>query len=123
MIHLDTNFIIGAAKKGGLAGMIRQWLLDGEIFATSAISWSEFLSGPVTPLQIRHANYLMEGRIVPFDATEAAKAAELFNRAGRKRTTRFDCFIAATAICAGASLATENRKDFLPFVPSGLRLS
>jgi predicted nucleic acid-binding protein len=33
-----------------------------------------------------------------------------------------DCLIAATAICAGASLATENRRDFQPYVAAGLRL-
>jgi predicted nucleic acid-binding protein len=35
---------------------------------------------------------------------------------------RIDAMIAATAIVAGAELATNNRADFNAFVPHGLKL-
>jgi predicted nucleic acid-binding protein len=41
----------------------------------------------------------------------------------RKRSTRVDAMIAATAIVADAALATNNATDFLPFRDSGLRLA
>jgi len=124
MIHLDTNFLIGAANKHTpLERVLRHWLVTGEKLAASSIAWAEFLNGPVSREHIRDMNYLVEGRIVSFGAREAQKAAELFNITGRKRAARFDCFIAATAICAGAPLATQNRKDFAPFTAAGLRLA
>jgi predicted nucleic acid-binding protein len=47
---------------------------------------------------------------------------QLFNQTGRRRGSRFDCLIAATAIAADADFATENQKDFAPFVAHGLKL-
>jgi predicted nucleic acid-binding protein len=124
MIHLDTNFLIGAATRESPLGVILQgWLLGGESLAVSSIAWTEFLNGPVDHQQIRSVRYLLEDRIVPFGAREAEKASELFNRAGRKRGSMLDGMIAATAICAHAGLATQNRKDFAPFVSIGLRLA
>ena len=122
MIHLDTNILIRATTKGASLGNITRWLSDGEPLALSAVVWSEFLNGPVSQQQVRQARYLVEGRILPFEVREAEKAAELFNLSGRRRVARFDCFIAATAICAGAALATENRKDFTALTPGGLTL-
>ncbi|MFN2312590.1 MAG: hypothetical protein ABR590_11140, partial [Spirochaetia bacterium] len=46
----------------------------------------------------------------------------LCNACGRDRRQRIDAMIAATAIVSNAALATENREDFLPFVPLGLRM-
>ncbi len=124
MIQLDTNFLIGAVNKGSpLEAILKRWLLEGESLATSSIAWAEFLNGPVSKQHVWEMSNLIEGRIVPFGGAEAEKASELFNETGRKRTARFDCFIAATAICSGASLATQNRKDFAPFVAAGLRLA
>jgi predicted nucleic acid-binding protein len=50
-------------------------------------------------------------------------AAELFNKTGRRRGTRFDCLIAATAIIAQAEVATVNQSDFNVFVAYGLKLA
>jgi predicted nucleic acid-binding protein len=61
-------------------------------------------------------------RVVPFDRATAAAAADLFNRTGRRRGSRFDCLIAASAILGGAEFATENTGDFAPFVAHGLKL-
>jgi predicted nucleic acid-binding protein len=124
MIHLDTNVLIGAAVRGSpWAGQLEAWLVAGEKFAASAIVWAEFLNGPLSPPQVRVASQLLEGRIVPFGLLEAELSAKLFNGIGRKRGTLPDCFIAASAIRSGAPLATQNRRDFLPFTSAGLRLA
>jgi predicted nucleic acid-binding protein len=124
MIHLDTNYLIGLVTSPfTLKLQVLSWFNTGETLAISAIAWSEFLNGPVTSQQRRDAFGMVEGRIRAFDIREAEMAASLFNATGRKRATQTDCFIAATAVCAGMPLATLNRKDFTPFVTAGLRLA
>ena len=123
MIHLDTNYLIGLAVPGSLpAQKVDKWLADGERLAASALVWTEFLNGPVTAQEIVLVESVIEPKLVPFEKRTAVMAAELFNRAGRRRGSRFDCLIAATAILADADLATENKSDFVPFVPFGLKL-
>jgi hypothetical protein len=38
------------------------------------------------------------------------------------RRLRVDAIVAATSMVAGASRATGNKRDFLPFVEHGLKL-
>ena len=103
MIHLDTNYLIGLPVKGSAAALeVDGWLASGESLAASAIAWTEFLNGPVTPLEVVRAEAVLQSRIIPFGQGEAALAAELFNKTGRRRGSRFDCLIAATAIRAQA---------------------
>jgi predicted nucleic acid-binding protein len=124
MLHLDTNYLIGLVTSPfPLKPQVLAWFNAGETLAISAIAWSEFLNGPVTPQERRDAFGMVEGRIRSFDVREAEMAANLFNLTGRKRATQTDCFIAATAICAGTPFATLNRKDFASFVTAGLRLA
>ena len=124
MIHLDTNFLIGLPVKGSAAAIeVDGWLAAGESLAASAIAWTEFLNGPVTLLEVRRAEAVLQSRIIPFGLPEAALAAELFNKTGRRRGSRFDCLIAATAIRAQAQIATINQSDFKVFVPHGLTLA
>lgn len=124
MIHLDTNYLIGLLVKGSPQAIeVDAWLGAGESMAASAIAWSEFLNGPVTPTEVSRANAVLQSRIVPFGQPEAALAAELFNQTGRRRGSRFDCFIGATAILAQAEVATVNQSDFRTFVPHGLKLA
>jgi predicted nucleic acid-binding protein len=124
MIHLDTNYLIGlVVKASSQAVEVDGWLAGGELLAASAIAWTEFLNGPITPAEITRANAVLQSRIVPFGQGEAALAAELFNQTGRRRGSRFDCLIAATAILAQADVATVNQPDFKVFVPHGLRLA
>lgn len=124
MIRLDTNYLIRVLVKGSLeAAHVDAWLAAGESFSASAIAWTEFLSGPVTATEITKAEALIESRIIPFGKVEAALASELFNKTGRRRGSRLDCLIAATAIVAQAQLATVNEADFRPFVGHGLALA
>jgi predicted nucleic acid-binding protein len=124
MIHLDANFLIGAANKlSPVETKLRNWLQQGESFAASSIAWAEFLSGPVDQQQVLKIDNLLEGRVVSFGRTEAQLASTLFNQTGRKRGSRPDCFIAATAICLRVPLATHDQKGFALFVPFGLRLA
>jgi predicted nucleic acid-binding protein len=80
------------------------------------------MTGPATRKQVDDVAAMIGEKIVPLGAVEAALAAQLYNRAGRKAALRLDSMIAATAICSAARLATANRKDFSLFTPSGLRL-
>ena len=123
MIHLDSNYLIGVAVPGSSpAQNVDQWLATGEPLAASALVWTEFLNGPVSADEIALVESVIEENLVAFEKPTAVLAAQLFNQGGRRRGSRFDCLIAATAILAGAQLATENTKDFTPFVPFGLKL-
>jgi predicted nucleic acid-binding protein len=124
MIHLDTNYLIGLLVQGSApAADVDTWLAAGQSLAVSAVAWSECLNGPVTQIEIDRVGSVIESRVAPFGGTEAALAAELFNKTGRRRGSRFDCFIGATAIVAQAELATVNQADFKAFVPHGLKLA
>jgi predicted nucleic acid-binding protein len=123
MIHLDANILILATQsKSDVQSKLRTWLQHGESFASSAVAWAEFLNGPLSPENRQDGHFLIQGRVVPFSESEAQTAAWLFHLTGRKRRTKPDCFIAATAIRASVPLATFDRKDFLPFIPHGLQL-
>jgi predicted nucleic acid-binding protein len=124
MIDLDTNYLIGLLVKGSPeAGHVDVWLAAGETVAASAVAWTEFLNGPVTPLQVNRAEAVLQSRIIPFGQKEAALAADLFNKTGRRRGSRFDCLVGATAIIAQAEIATANQTDFKPFLQHGLKLA
>ena len=123
MIHLDTNYLIGLLVHGSApAADVDKWLAAGESLAVSAVAWSEFLNGPVTPVEISRVELVIQSRVIPFGQPEAVLAADLFNKTGRRRGSRFDCFIAATAILAKAEVATVNQSDFKPFMSHGLKL-
>ena len=123
MIHLDTNYLVRLLISGSAEAVaVDQWLVSGQSLAASAIAWSEFLNGPVTPVEISRVEAVLESRIVSFGKSEAAFASDLFNKTGRRRGSRFDCLIAATAILQQAEFATANQSDFKPFIPFGLKL-
>ena len=123
MIHLDTNYLIGLLVRGSPeAAKVDQWLVSGESLAASAIAWTEFINGPVTALEVGQVEIVLQSQIIPFGKAEAAMAADLFNKTGRRRGSRFDCLIAATAILHQAGLATVNQSDFKVFTAHGLKL-
>lgn len=124
MIHLDTNYLVGLlVRRSVQAQDVDGWLAAGRVLATSAIAWTEFLSGPVTALEVKEVEVVLSGGIIPFTDWEAVVAADLFNKTGRRRGSRLDCMIAATALRARAEVATANRDDFPVFQAHGLVLA
>ena len=122
MIHLDTNYILAALAPDSIAEQrVSSWLRRGETVAASAAAWGEFLCGPVPHRDIAAATILV-GAPMAFDSRHAEEAARLFNLGGRRRNSFPDCMIAATAMNAGARLATRNVADFERFTAHGLRL-
>ena len=122
MICLDTNYLIlGLVPGSQERESLIQWFQSGEWLITPMPAWYEFLSGPVTPVQVTTIRAFLQ-EVVPFDEAQASAAANLFNTSGRKRALSVDAMIAATAIVSGAALATNNQDDFKSFVPHGLRL-
>lgn len=122
MIHLDPSFLIRAlARETAEDRRLRRWLGEGEALALSAVGWTEFLCGPVQAAHVALARRILEAP-VPFLDEDAALAARLFEVGGRRRGSLVTCMIAATAVRAGASLATANPADFRRFVRAGLRL-
>jgi len=123
VIHLDTSFLIRALQPGSpQERRLLEWLRKGEPVGLSAIAWAEFLCGPVDDAVLGLARTLL-GVPAPLDDRVAERAAVLFNASGRRRGTFVDCLVAATAIAEDAYLATENPRDFRPFVAGGLHLA
>lgn len=63
------------------------------------------------------------GEPVPLTGAVADEAAALFNGTGRRRGSFVDCLVAASALAAGARLATSNARDFVRFAERGLELA
>ena len=123
MICLDANYLILGLHAGSQESEeLLAWSQAGETLITPMACWFELLCGPVTPVQVNTMKAFLD-QIVPFDAPQAAAAAMLFKAVGRKRNLRMDATIAATALSTGALLATNNRSDFVNFIPHGLKLT
>jgi len=121
MIHLDTSFLIRALVAGSPESLELRRQLRAQPINISTIAWSEFLCGPLDAAQEAAAVRLFP---LPetFIAADSRMAADLYNRTGRRRGSLADCMIAATALRAGAAVATSNVADFRRFEPSGLRV-
>jgi len=123
MIHLDASFLIRALAEGTPQDeRLRAWLAAEEALAMSAVAWTEFLCGPVEAADLELVGQVVRERVA-FGEGEATLAARLFNESDRRRGSLADCMIAASAIRAGAPLATENPKDFRRFASAGLSLA
>jgi len=123
MICLDTSYLVrGLIAATPEAASLIKWIRKGEVLCASSIAWYEFACGPVDAEGLELCHSLLAGGILPFDEVQAAQAARLFNATGRLRRLRVDAIVAAAAMVAGASLATGNKGDFLPFVAHGLKL-
>ncbi len=123
MIHLDANLLIALIKRTDIhhATAARVIARSGP-FGSSSVAWMEFHSKPVHSRDEAALQSILTAGILPFDEKTAALAGQLFHFTGSQRRTRLDSMIAATAILAGAELATVNPEDFQPFVPHGLKL-
>ena len=122
MIQLDTSFLIHALVKDAPEDkLLRTWIREQTTLAVSAIAWAEFLCGPLEPHQAELAGRVID-HVLPFGVEDAAMAAELFNRTGRRRGSLADCMVAATALIRGAPLATANPADFRRLRERGLEL-
>lgn len=123
MIHLDTNFLIGALVAGSRQDRrLRKWLAQGIAIGISSTSWAEFLCGPVDDEAVELAIRIL-APAEPFLAEDALVSAGLFGLGGRRRGSFVDCMIAATAIRVRAELATMNLADFRRFEAGGLKLA
>jgi predicted nucleic acid-binding protein len=123
VICLDTSYLVrGLIAATPEAASLIKWIKKGELLCASSIAWYEFACGPVDSEGLKLGRSLLAGGILPFEETQAAQAARLFNATGRSRRLRVDAIVAATSMVAGARLATGNKRDFLPFVEHGLKL-
>jgi predicted nucleic acid-binding protein len=122
MICLDTNYLILGLQKGtSESAKLVKWYQAGEVIITPMPAWYEFLCGPITEQQVTTMRAFLD-EVTPFGEQQAAKAAELFAATGRKRSLKIDIMIAATAMLAGAQLATNNKSDFRSLKKYGLIL-
>ena len=122
MIHVDTSFLIRALDRNSPEDQqLRVWLREGVSLGISAVSWAEFLCGPVQESDVELATRIV-GEPEPFVSGDAMLTARLFDLAGRRRGSLADCMIAATALRAQAPLATGNVSDFRRFESAGLRI-
>ena len=122
VIHLDTSFLIKSLIRGSAEDRsLRDWLKAGEAVAMSAVAWAELYCGPVEASHLELISRVVSER-APFLEEDAVLAARLFNESGRRRGSLMDCMIAASALRAGASLATANARDFRRFAAAGLTL-
>ena len=123
MICLDTNYLVRGLVKGSKESAdLVQWYQSNELLMSAAPAWYEFLCGPVASRHIQIVRGFLAGGVIAFEEVQAIEAARLFNAVGRTRRLRTDAMIAATAIVAGARLATSNAEDFKAFVPHGLTI-
>ena len=122
MIHFDTNFLIAATVPASPAhSQLRVWASNGESFGVSSIALAEYLCGPLDATAEAIAQQMCP-QPEPFLPADAALAATLFNKTGRRSRTLADCMIAAVAIRCNAKLATVNATDFSLFQSFGLKL-
>jgi hypothetical protein len=134
LFHLDADYLIAFAEARYAQREHREkaradvvgWLAFGHKIGTNAIAWRQFCTGRPTlrpVLEIEMMRATLNARIVRFGARKAEKSAELFNRTGRRTSSKSDCDIAATAIVARATLATFNVDDFKRLTEFGLRVA
>ena len=120
--HLDTDFLVYALSERG-PERIRLSELASSLsqIHMSSLAWYEFSRGPRTPEQLAVArSFLSDVGVLPLTEEIAVRAADVFRSLGSPRNRTGDIVIGVTALLAGATLLTRNRRDFAA-IP-GLRL-
>ena len=75
MIHLDTSFLIRGLLTGSPEdNLLREWLGSETPVSMSAVSWTEFLCGPVEQHEITLASQIVQ-EPVPFLSQDSSMAA------------------------------------------------
>lgn len=124
ILHLDTNVLIfGLDPTHALRAQLLQWRAAGERIEVSAMAWAEFRCGPVSAATLLAWEQVLDREVIAMDRSIAERASDLFNLSGRRSRSLPDCLIAATAIHAGARLATLNPGDFERLTGHGLVLA
>lgn len=123
MILLDTSVLIDALTgRRRSENALRAALDRGERLALSAHVLYEWRRGPRIPqeLALQEAFCPSESALA-FGPAEAVRAAEIYRTIRSPRAREADIAIAASAMCADATLWTLNVRDFADI--RGLRLA
>ncbi|MFZ4767092.1 MAG: type II toxin-antitoxin system VapC family toxin [Roseimicrobium sp.] len=123
-IHLDTNYLVkfSAGQHEEIGERVLGWMKDRRRLYASAMAWAEFQCGPLGLRDHEAAQDMLHG-VLPITLEQANRAGWLFQMTGRRSRSLPDCVIAACAMDHGALLATDNTKDFKPFIEHGLQLT
>jgi predicted nucleic acid-binding protein len=122
IVHIDTSALVDALT-GPRRALPRLSALveDGHRLALSALVLFEWRRGPRVRAELAAQEALLPAEAaVPFSASEAALAADLYRKVSRPRGREMDLAIAACALVQGAALWTLHPEDFTD-IP-GLRL-
>lgn len=122
MILLDTSVLIEhLTGQRSRPSPLRDLLKAGERVGLPSVVLYEWLRGDRRPEEVEAQEDLFPSELaVPFGASEARLAADLYRLVPRARSRDADIAIAACALIAGARLWTLNERDFTD-IP-GLRL-
>ncbi len=114
MILVDTSALIRSltGSRDALDRM-EELVGAGERLRLSTLVLYEWRRGPRTPEELAYQEELLpSAEALPFDASAALLAADLFQALGSPRRRQIDIAIAATTLSAGAQLWTLNVDDF-----------
>jgi len=111
---LDTTVLIDALRGRSAAAKVRAVAAAGELLMTTAINIEEIVRG-LRPKEADVVRRLVGGlQVLPVRQVDAERAGSWRREFAEHGVTlaQADCLIAATAVGAGARLATANSKDF-----------
>jgi predicted nucleic acid-binding protein len=125
IILLDTTVLIDVLRnRGNRRALLADFVEQGHTLATAAINIGEVYAGMRPHEATETDRFLGSVESYPTTGAIARHAGMLKSAYGQKRKPLSlpDMIVAATALAHGASLMTDNRKDFplpdLTFVPT-----